>query len=167
MKRMSLVVVIILCAITGNLHGQQVNKSLGLDQVKSLQNGSGYLNTLSTKAARDFAERHPEIEGKWFAAKNGYIVRFTLDSTSCRAAYNTKGNWVYTIRVYNEWKLPQAVRHLVKSTYYDYTITQIEEIDRPNEQKVYLVHMHDATMWKNVQVRDGEMLLVEEFRKGK
>lgn len=167
MKRMSLVVVIFLSAITGNLYGRQVNKSLGLDQVKSLQNGSGYLNTLSTKAARDFAERYPEAEGRWFAAKNGFVVRFTLDSISCRSAYDTRGNWVYTIKVYNEWKLPQPVRHQVKGTYYDYTITQVEEIIRPNEPVVYLVHMCDSTHWKNVQVREGEMVVVEEFRKGR
>lgn len=167
MKRMSLVVVIILSAITANLHAQQVSKSLGLDNVKSLQNGSGYLNHLSTKAARDFATRFPEVEGKWFAAKNGFVVRFVLDSIGCRAAYDSRGYWVYTIKVYEEAKMPKAVRHLVKSTYYDYTITQIEEIDRPNEQKVYLVHMCDADTWMNVQVRDGEMIVVEEFKKGR
>jgi hypothetical protein len=167
MKRILMVAVIILSAITDNLYAQQASKTLGLDQVKSLQNGSGYLNHLSTKAARDFAERFPEVEGKWFAAKNGFVVRFILDSIGCRAAYDTKGNWVYTIRTYDEWKLPKQVRHLVKGTYYDYTITQVEEIDRPNEHKVYLVHMYDATTWKNVQVRDGEMVLVEEFKKGR
>jgi hypothetical protein len=167
MKRILMVAVIILSAITSNLYAQQASKSLGLDQVKSLQNGSGYLNHLSTKAARDFAERFPEVEGKWFAAKNGFVVRFVIDSIGCRAAYDARGNWVYTIRVYGEWKMPKQVRHLVKSTYYDYTITQVEEIDRPNEHKVYLVHMYDATTWKNVQVRDGEMLLVEDFKKGK
>jgi hypothetical protein len=167
MKRLLMVAVIILPAITGNLYGRQVNKSLGLDHVKSLQNGSGYLNTLSTKAARDFAERFPDIEGKWFAAKNGFVVRFLKDSIACRAAYDTRGNWVYTISVYDEWKLPKNVRHTVKSTYYDYTITQVEQIERPNEPVVYLVHMYDAKHWMNVQVREGEMVVVEEFRKGK
>lgn len=166
MKRLLMVAVISLSAMTSNLHARQVSKSLGLDNVKSLQNGSGYLNHLSTKAARDFAERYPEVEGKWFTAKNGYVVRFTQDSIQCRAAYDLRGNWVYTIKMYNEWKLPRTIRHLVKSTYYDFTITQIEEIDRPNEQRVWLVHMYDATTWKNVQVRDGEMQVVEEFRKG-
>jgi hypothetical protein len=167
MKRMSLVAVIILSAITSDLYARQVNKTLGMDNVKSLQNGSGYLNHLSTKAARDFAERFPEIEGKWFAAKNGFVVRFVLDSIGCRAAYDNRGMWVYTIKVFPEAKMPRNVRHLVKSTYYDYTITQVEEIDRPNEPKVYLVHMCDANTWMNVQVRDGEMLVVEQFKKGK
>jgi hypothetical protein len=94
------------------------------------------------------------------------VVRFLVDSISCRAAYDARGNWVYTIKAYDEWKMPKQVRHLVKSTYYDYTITQVEEIDRPNEHKVYLVHMCDATTWKNVQVRDGEMVVVEDFKKG-
>lgn len=162
---MLVVVVIFLTGITGNLYARQSPKTIGLDNVKSLQNGSGYLNHLSTKAARDFTERYPDIEGKWFSAKNGFVVRFYLDSISCRAAYNNRGAWVYTIKVYEEAKLPKAVRHLVKSNYYDYAITQIEEIDRPNERLVYLVHMHDATTWLNVQVSEGEMVVAEEFKK--
>jgi hypothetical protein len=165
MKRMLMVAAILLSSIAGNLYARQVNKSLAMDNVKSLQNGSGYLNHLSTKAARDFAVRFPEVEGKWFAAKNGFVVRFTIDSIGARAAYDNRGNWVYTIKTYNEWKLPKQVRHVVKGTYYDYTITQVEEIDRPGEHKVYLVHMYDATTWKNVQVRDGEMVIVEDFKK--
>jgi hypothetical protein len=166
MKRMLMVVVIFLTAITGNLYARQAAKTIGLDNVNSLQNGSGYLNHRSTKAARDFAERYPDIEGKWFAAKNGFVVRFYQDSINSRAAYDMRGNWVYTIKVYDESKMPKAVRHLVKGTYYDYTITQIEEIDRPNELKIYLVHMCDSTTWINVQVRDGEMAVAEEFKKG-
>ena len=62
--------------------------------------------------------------------------------------------------------MPRAVRAQVKSTYYDCTITQIEEIELPGGPVVYLVHMYDATTWKNVRIRDGEMDLVEEFDKG-
>jgi hypothetical protein len=167
MKRALMFAVICIWAITGSAYGRQASKSIVLDNVKSLQKGNGYVNNISIKAARDFAERYPEVvEPRWYIAKNGFIVRFELDSIDSRSAYNLRGAWVYTIKVYPEKKMARSVRHLVKSTYYDYTITQIEEIDRPNEQKVYIVHMYDSTTWKNVQVRDGELKVMEEFKKG-
>lgn len=152
-------------AIKGNLYAQS-NKFVVLDNVKSLNKSAGYINRISTRAARDFALRYPDVErASWYAAKNGFIVHFRLDSCRTRTAYNLGGNWVYTIKVYAEDKMPRNVRHTVKSTYYDYTITQVEEIDRPNEKKLYLVHMCDASTWINVQVMDGEMKVAEEFRK--
>lgn len=167
MKRTILFAVICIGAITGNAYGRQASQSIVLDNVKSLQKGNGYVNNISIKAARDFAERYPAVEdARWYIAKNGFIVRFALDSIDSRSAYNLRGAWVYTIKVYPEAKLSRNVRHLVKSTYYDYTITQIEEIDRPNEPRVYIVHMYDSTTWKNVQVRDGELRVTEEFKKG-
>jgi hypothetical protein len=167
MKRALMFAVICIWAITGSAYGRQASQSIVLDNVKSLQKGNGYVNNISIKAARDFAARYPDVEdARWFIAKNGFIVRFELDSIDSRSAYNLRGAWVYTIKVYPEKKLARSIRHLVKSTYYDYTITQIEEIDRPNEHKVYIVHMYDSTTWKNVQVREGEMRVVEEFRKG-
>lgn len=168
MKSFIIVAVIAISAIPASLFARQVTKTVVYDKVQSLQKSSGYLNNLSMKAARDFAERYPAAENeKWFFVKKGFIVRYKIDSIDSRTAYDVKGRWVYSIKVYDEWKLPQPVRHLVKSSYYDCVITQVEEIDRPSEVKVYLVHMYDSTTWKNVQVRDGEIRLVEEFRRNK
>ena len=167
MKRILMFAVILVWAITDNVYARQASTSVVLDNVKTLQKSSGYINSISTKAARDFVERYPNVDNaRWFVVKNGFIVRFLLDSLDTRTAYDLRGSWVYTIKVYGEAKMPRSVRHQVKGTYYDFTITQIEEIDRPNEPRIYLVHMYDATHWKNVQVRDGEMKVVEEFRKG-
>ncbi len=166
MKRILIVIVMSLLAIT-NITYAQGSRTLVMDNVKSLQKTSGYLNHLSTKAARDFVSRYTEaVDPKWFEAKNGYIVRFKLDSLDNRAAYDKRGHWVYTIRILQELQLPKSVRHLVKSTYYDYRITQVEEIDRPNEHRAWLVHMCDSTSWINVQVSDGEMKVMEEFKRG-
>lgn len=167
MKRAFMFALICIWAITGSAYGRQVRQSIVLDNVKSLQKGNGYVNNISIKAARDFAERYPDVrDARWYIAKDGFIVRFALDSIETRTAYNLRGAWVYTIKTYTEKKMARAVRHLVKSTYYDCTITQIEEIDRPDEQTVYIVHMYDSTTWKNVQMRDGELRVMEEFRKG-
>jgi hypothetical protein len=98
--------------------------------------------------------------------KDGYLVRFTTDSIQAKSAYDRRGHLLYTIKFYGESTLPFAVRDVVKRTYYDYTITQVEEIEQPGQRTVYQVHMQDAKTWKNVRVCNGEMELVEDYKKG-
>jgi hypothetical protein len=62
--------------------------------------------------------------------------------------------------------MSRDIRAQVKSTYYDYTITLVEEIEQINNPLVYLVHLADASTWKIVSVCDGEMETVQDFRKG-
>lgn len=166
MKRTVIATVVAVTLMTGSACARQVHKSITMEKVKTLQQGSGYLNHLSIRAARDFGERYAKAEkAKWFEAKGGYMVTFLLDSISCRAAYEQRGNWLYTIKTYEEEKMPRPVRHLVKSTYYDYSITVTEELIRPGEPVVYIVHMQDAQHWLNVQVSNGEMAVMQQYRK--
>jgi len=144
----------------------QTSKPLVPDNVKLLSPGNGYLNSINTRALRDFFSKYEcASDVAWYTVSNGYIVRFRIDSAFSRSAYNTKGNWVYTIKQYAEKQMPKAVRALVKSTYYDYSITLVEEIEQPNDHVRYLVHLQDNISWKNVLVSDGQMEVVEDKKK--
>ena len=68
------------------------------------------------------------------------------------------------LRYYQEEKLPHEIRGLVKSTYYDYDIYLITEVNR-NEKIAYVVKMEDKTSWKTVKVVDGEMEVLEDYTK--
>jgi hypothetical protein len=70
----------------------------------------------------------------------------------------------FTISYYDEKKLPDEIRSIVKSTYYDYSITCVEEI-HIDSKIIYIVHMQDDKTWKNVRICDGEMEIVEDFDK--
>lgn len=82
-----------------------------------------------------------------------------------RDFYNKKGNRLFTIAYYDEKGLPAAVRSLVKSVYYDYTIVTVEEVRLP-ERKVYLVDLQDDTSIKTVRVADDEMEEVRSLVRG-
>jgi hypothetical protein len=128
---------------------------------------SVFLNDISMRAARDFEKKFGKVADKqWYKAGDGYVVKFTISSILHRSVYNSRGIWIYTIKYYNESIMPRAVRAQVKGTYYDCTITQVEEIEQPDGPVIYMVHMYDATTWKNVRLWDGEMEVVEEFDKG-
>jgi len=126
-----------------------------------------YLNEINTHATRDFIQRfNNPANVEWTKCGKGYIVTCTLAAIRSRVAYNAGGNWVYTIKYLTESQMPREVRALVKSSYYDYTITQVEEIvQQINTDPVYLVHMKDDHTWKNVLVGNGEMVVMEEYDK--
>jgi hypothetical protein len=120
---------------------------------------------IDQKAMRDFRKTFKDINNeKWYILSNGFVAEFLNDDIKNVVVYDKKGNWLFSICYYNEKKLAPDIRAIIKGTYYDYTITRVEEIHVP-EKIIYLVHMEDQTTWKNVRVSDGEMELIEDFSK--
>jgi len=166
MKRRLPIMLLIVLAMTAEVFSQQ-SKPIVPDNVKILHRGNGYLNNIHMRAIRDFVCRYEKAtDVAWYAVTDGFIVRFVADSMNARSAYRKNGIWVYTIKQYAEEKMSKAIRHFVKSTYYDYSITLVEQIESPHEPVKYLVHLQDAVSWKNVLVTsDGQLDLVEDKKK--
>jgi hypothetical protein len=61
--------------------------------------------------------------------------------------------------------MPRDIRGIVKSQYYDYTITVVDEIEERMKPLVYVVHLEDSTTLKYVRVCDREMEVLEEYKK--
>lgn len=165
MKRRLSLLLLIALAVTAESFSQQ-SKPIVPDNVKILHPGNGFLNNVHMRAVRDFVSRNENAtDVAWFSLKDGFIVRFVADSIYARSAYRKNGIWVYTIRQYEEAKMLKAIRHIVKSTYYDYSITLVEQIELPDEPVKYLVHLQDAVSWKNVLVSNGQLELIEHRTK--
>lgn len=133
-----------------------------LEKVIALTEPTG---AISSKAMRDFKRSYPDVnDEQWYSFKDGFAVKFKDEGIDHMVTYNRIGDWQYTITNYDEKKLPESIRAMVKSTYYDYAITLVQEITTHN-QLVYLVHMQDELTWKTVKVTDGEMTVIEDFNK--
>ncbi len=124
------------------------------------------LSTVNTRAMKDFKRSFKSgSDEKWYRSiEGGFLVRFVLNGIKNRADYDKKGNWIATTRYYTEKELPKDVRAQVKSVYYDFSISTVEEITFP-EHLVYIIHMQDDTKWMNVRICDGEMDIMQEFFK--
>src|ERR1700754_3393912 len=110
MKQAITILFLILLGIKQEGISQQ-SKPVLPDNVKILNAGSGYLNTINMRAHRDFLSRHEDATNVvWYKADKGFIVRFFVDSIFARSAYKTNGSWVYTIKQYMEAKMPKEVR---------------------------------------------------------
>ena len=124
------------------------------------------LSRVSHVAIKDFKGRYALASGeKWFALKGGFMAYFSQDGFNNRAYYNKKGRWQCSLTYYNEDKLPRGIRAIVRSTYYDYTITVVEDVETC-VNGVYLIYLEDKTSIKIVRVtRDGDMDVFKEIIK--
>jgi hypothetical protein len=111
----------------------------------------------SIKASREFWKKYGEGRNEsWYKLTAGFLAEFSDGSIRYKTVFDAKGNWLYSIKEYNGQDLPEDVRELVKSTYYDYSIGWVKEVSQ-NQSVVYVVHITEGPGWKDVLVQDGEM----------
>jgi hypothetical protein len=121
---------------------------------------------VNTKAIKDFQARFNTANNTmWFEDKAGFVSYFIQNGYGDRAFYDKKGHWEYSLIFYSEDKLPHDVRAAVKSVYYDFAITLVEEV-QTTDALVYVVHLEDKSDIKIVKInRDGEMETMQELTK--
>jgi hypothetical protein len=156
------------CAFsTFKVQAQPVSNMLLLNPLPGIHNFTPVASKfVKAKALREFRKDFPGVnDEQWSEADNGWLLaHFNTPEIRSTAYYDNHGNWQYTFNYYGEDQLPKDVRALVKSTYYDYTISGVQEI-RLQEKIVYIVQLQDAKTWKKVRVMDGDMDLMEDFNK--
>jgi hypothetical protein len=124
------------------------------------------LSSVNKKAANDFKERFGSPAGtRWFSDNDGFTSYFKVDGFTDKVCYDKKGNWMYSMILYNESKLPKDVRAIVKSVYYDMTIVLVKEIQTA-KGKGYVINLEDKTTIRIVKVNvEGEMETIQEIIK--
>ena len=130
-------------------------------------NGSpSTINNVNVKAVRDFVKSCKKAESiHWYPDTKGTFVYYYINGNKGRRFYDTKGDFVYNILSYPEEFLETDIRKLVKSIYYmDYTITWVNEI-QTGDKTSFIVHLSDKTSWKTIMVCEGEIEVLEEFKK--
>jgi Ni/Co efflux regulator RcnB len=167
MKNVLVTTIIAASLIAGPVTAQQASRPLLTDNMQSLQTNTRYINKIHVKAMRDFLKRDKTAaNADWMIVENGFVVKYTDKNNSrCRSVYNCRGEFSYTVKQYYESNMLRDVRALVKSHYYDYTITLVEEIEQPLKPVVYVVHMEDATTLKNIRVSERDIEVIEEYKK--
>jgi hypothetical protein len=155
--------------ITGSATAQKVNGPLATEGMQSLQMNAHNISRVHIRAMRDFLKRDKTASNvDWMIVETGYVAKYTdKNNSNCRTVYNNSGAFVYTIRQYYENTMPRDIRHIVKSEYYDYTITLVEQVEETRKPLVYVVHLEDKTTLKNVRICEREMEIMSEYIKSK
>ena len=126
------------------------------------------VSTVNTKVLKHFTRSFDKADHvRWYKAEDGTIAFFMQYGIISRANYDKKGNWLHNIRSYNEQNLPRDVRAQVKSIYYDYSISSVNDITTAS-QLIYVIQVEDEKTWKNLRLENGEMKMINEYlKKGK
>jgi hypothetical protein len=126
------------------------------------------LNDINISAMRDFIGRYKDLNSvTWYKEKGGFIAKFTSGEIATSVTYKINGEWLYTISAYSETAMPERVRGLVKSTYYDFNIVHIKEVRVPRKDNaIFLVYIQDATTIKELRIYNGEMEVLHDYVRG-
>jgi len=121
---------------------------------------------VNARAVKDFSQRFNEARNVlWFSNGNGFTSYFMQNGYGNRAFYSRNGLWQYSLIFYSEDKLSRDIRAIVKSVYFDYDISMVEEV-QTNEGMAYIFHMEDKLNFKILKVsKDGEMEILQELTK--
>jgi len=171
-KNLIALVIVSVATLAGisDANAQIVSNSSSLEYQVNATETKNSMNepAISPRAIKDFMNTHKNVTGEsWMKTKDGFSVRFNSDDVRTTIYYDKKGNWSGSLKIYGEEKLLREVRHVVKSTYYDYNIVYAQEIETTDSDGVptYVVCVEDKTKIKMIRIRDGEMSVWKEFTK--
>ena len=120
---------------------------------------------VNKKIENAFTKQFKNAENtKWFAADKNFLVAFELDQQRHNALYKKNGSLIYNISYGSEKNLPTEVRSLVKSKYFDYSISTAINV-KQNDANIWLINVEDQQNMFQVRVEDGEMKEIDHIRK--
>jgi len=131
-------------------------------------NSPGLVGRVDPPVIRSFLKSYKDVsDAKWIEVKEGFVAMFNRDGVDYQVAYTKKGNLIRTIRSYSEDNMSQDLRHIVKSTYYDYGINRVHEIETPLKPVTYIVQLVGKKELINLKIENGEMEEVQRFKQSK
>ena len=137
----------------------------GVVQTNKAAGDPVYLNDINVDVLRSFYKTYGEIPGtKWFKSANGFGVTFKDNRMNKTIYYKLNGLVDTEILYYFEDQLPRQVRHLVKSHFYDYTITHVTEVHK-NDATAFYVKVEDASTIKTLKIVEEEWEVTENLVK--
>ena len=130
----------------------------------NVNNGAFFNNNIHSKAMQHFIKEYKNATDiTWCRLNNGMLqVHFFVDGIQTKISYNKQGHAVSMIRYYTQDQLPQEVKRMVKSIYYDFNIFLVTEVT-VGSKTACLVKIRNETCTKTLRVMNGEMDVLEEF----
>jgi hypothetical protein len=182
-------------AIVSNVHAQDLNADRSTETEKqqaitaslnkpvtkqsttaNLINSSSKSAKEVKKAAREFRQFNKisnnfdrAYQGatnvSWKKEKSGYSCSFNYNGLQNLAFYNNGGSLHNSMVSYDEHRLDEDVKSIIKDAYRDYKIVVVNEVHQGNIV-VYAVTIENDKNIKVVTVCEGELNIYEEYRKG-
>ena len=126
-------------------------------------------NAINVNALRHFARNFNDASSEeWYTTRDLVVALFSVRDINYRVDYNIRnGNWIETFRTYSEANMNTELKQAVRSSYHEYTIFQVQEIEQPLHPLNYIVHLEGKARLINLRVYDGEMQEEQNFKQSK
>ena len=123
-------------------------------------------NDINVNALRHFVRNFNDTSNeKWFAAPHMVVALFSHQGIDYRVDYNKRnGNWIETFRTYDEAEMSPDLKQSVKSSYHEYTIFQVQEIEQPLHPLNYIVHLQGKSKLINLWIYNGQIEEWQNFK---
>jgi hypothetical protein len=123
-------------------------------------------NDINSNALRHFLRNFNDaLTEKWYATPDLVVALFSVRDIEYRVDYNIRnGNWIETFRTYSEAHMSPDLKQAVRSSYHDYTIFQVQEIEQPLHPLNYIVHLEGKARLINLRIYNGEMQEEQNFK---
>lgn len=120
--------------------------------------GAGLPDHISARFLNNLFKKYKGATNKtWYETSYGFVVKFNIKNRHYRADYDKKGNWLYNICTYNENELSPDLSEILKSTYYKYNVSLVQEIEMPKNIFTYIVSLDGDKEQLQIRLKDGEM----------
>lgn len=119
---------------------------------------------VKAKVMRSFLQSfNGATEVKWSESNGRYFASFLQNGRLCKALFYGQGGLVFSLRYGSEKDLPRDVRRLIKSTYVDFTIGVVTEVDS-DDLKAWVVNLTDSDNLIVVSVVDGALTEMHHYK---
>jgi hypothetical protein len=113
--------------------------------------------TTNTRVLDNFSRMFKDASNViWSKDKHADRVYFESKGKVTRAAFNQKGQFLYSITSYGEEYLPKDILMMVKDTYYGKSIFGVSEVNALGKT-AYIIILEDKTSWLHIKVLDNEI----------
>ncbi len=120
----------------------------------------------TTQLLKIFKESFPDAQNaKWHEDETGYLVSFTQMNIPTKVTYDKKGNYINSLRYYDEKALPLNVILTIKKRYPGKKIFGVTEF--ANMYGIaYYIKLQDEKNWYTVKATaDGTLEMQQRYKK--
>ena len=142
-----------------------------VDKVALTKNSNSLsLDMVNAKALKDFKKHYKTDVEKW--EEGVECITSTYLSDDCRHViyYDKKGNWIASIKMYEEDQMPKDIRGLVIAKYYDYKIVAAEEVETMqtsvrDAKPTYIVTIKGESDIKLIRIYDYNLDVYKQYKR--
>ena len=122
---------------------------------------------VSARVSKAFSQLFPDASNmRWYQLDQKFLVKFIENDQENKALFGKGGSLIYHIKYGEEKHLPTDVRRIIKSTYFDQSITRVLKVNQ-DQRNIWVVSMEDPKDYIWVRVEDNEMEETQRLHKTK